>query len=146
MSEQSFLWVIIFLSFDVPPLIYLFTPFYNPVQEQESEGYSRMWSIVWLLWAIRSQHFHQLSDHNMSCDRSRRFISKQSLMSDHILDDSVLDAPPIVYLLVLWYLMIWEWSSFLWWSLIWLLWALTKATMSDQMSQSSVSWSTPYIQ
>ena len=64
----------------------------------------------------------------------------ESLMSDHILDDSVLDVPPIVYLFALWYLITWEWSSFLWWSLIWLLWALTKATMSDQSVFWAITW------
>jgi len=81
MSKQRFSdW-----SFDVPPIVYLFAVFHNHVQEQESQGDFSERSITWLLWAIRSWIFHHLSDHNMPCDRSRLFMSEQSLMGDHIL-------------------------------------------------------------
>jgi len=50
-----------------------------------------MWSIIQLLWAIRSQNFHHLSDHKMSCDRSR------CLWAIILLS---FDVPSIIYLLL----------------------------------------------
>ena len=73
MSDQSILWVIVLLSFDVPPMIYLLLY----IQEQKSQGYSCIWSIIQLQWVIRSQNFHHLSDHKMSYDQSRWFMSDQ---------------------------------------------------------------------
>ena len=138
MSDQSILWLIILLSFDVPPIIYLllyiqeqksqgYDRSYNsyerseakiffiwaiikcPMIDQgglwvirafcewsffcllmylynlsftlytraESQGYSCIWPIIQLQWAIRSQNFHHLSNHKTSYDWSRWFMSDQ---------------------------------------------------------------------
>ena len=129
MSEWSVLWVIIFFVFWCTPYDLCF----YPISRAGSEGYSLMWSIIWLLWAI------------IICpviDQGGVWANRES----HEWSYSLWLTPwctPIVYLFALWYLMTWEGSSFfVVIAHIWLLWALTKATMSDQNIFWAITWAT----